>query len=93
MAPKASALTLSAIFVLFLVASYSVGGAKGARAVTEGEVVYPDALCEKASQTWSGSCGNTQHCDNQCIQWETARHGACHTRGGKKMCFCYFDHC
>ncbi|KAL8156383.1 hypothetical protein AgCh_001471 [Apium graveolens] len=93
MAPKASSLTLSAIFLLFLVASYSVGVAQGARAATEGEVVYPEALCEKPSQTWTGKCGNTKNCDNQCIQWETARHGACHKRGGKWMCFCYFDRC
>ncbi|WOH13774.1 hypothetical protein DCAR_0933285 [Daucus carota subsp. sativus] len=75
-----SALIFSAIFVLFLVASYS-------------EVVYPEALCERASQTWTGKCQHTDHCDNQCIQWENARHGACHKRGGNWKCFCYFDHC
>ncbi|RZC89794.1 hypothetical protein C5167_035789 [Papaver somniferum] len=47
-------------------------------------------LCERASQTWSGSCRNTQGCDRQCKNWEDAAHGACHTRNGKKMCFCYF---
>ena len=47
-------------------------------------------LCEKASKTWSGNCGNTGHCDNQCKSWEGAAHGACHVRGGKHMCFCYF---
>ncbi|KAI3983418.1 hypothetical protein MKX01_013485 [Papaver californicum] len=47
-------------------------------------------LCERASQTWSGTCRNTQNCDKQCKKWEDAAHGACHTRGGKKMCFCYF---
>nr|XP_043620041.1 anther-specific protein SF18-like [Erigeron canadensis] len=50
------------------------------------------ALCEKASLTWSGNCGNTGHCDNQCKSWEGAVHGACHVRnGGKHMCFCYFN--
>ncbi|PWA97088.1 knottin, scorpion toxin-like protein [Artemisia annua] len=48
-------------------------------------------LCEKASLTWSGNCGNTQHCDRQCQSWEGAAHGACHVRGGKHMCFCYFN--
>ncbi|KAL1801827.1 hypothetical protein ACET3Z_030474 [Daucus carota] len=88
-----SALIFSAIFVLFLVASYSVTVAEGARAGAEGEVVYPEALCERASQTWTGKCQHTDHCDNQCIQWENARHGACHKRGGNWKCFCYFDHC
>nr|WBU87534.1 defensin PDF1.3 [Gerbera hybrid cultivar] len=48
-------------------------------------------LCEKASKTWSGNCGNTRHCDDQCKAWEGAAHGACHVRGGKHMCFCYFN--
>ncbi|KAI7739157.1 hypothetical protein M8C21_027265 [Ambrosia artemisiifolia] len=48
-------------------------------------------LCEKASKTWSGNCGNTGHCDNQCKSWEGAAHGACHVRQGKHMCFCYFN--
>ncbi|KAI3968491.1 hypothetical protein MKX01_007801 [Papaver californicum] len=47
-------------------------------------------LCERVSQTWSGSCRNTQGCNRQCKNWEDAAHGACHTRNGKKMCFCYF---
>ncbi|KAI3879051.1 hypothetical protein MKX03_031308 [Papaver bracteatum] len=51
------------------------------------------ALCERASQTWSGSCVNTGGCNNQCISWEKASTGACHTRKGKKMCFCYFHTC
>ncbi|KAJ9560970.1 hypothetical protein OSB04_006130 [Centaurea solstitialis] len=51
-------------------------------------------LCEKASKTWSGNCGNTRHCDDQCKAWEGAAHGACHVRnGGKHMCFCYFNSC
>ena len=45
---------------------------------------------EKASLTWSGNCGNTRHCDDQCKAWENAQHGACHVRNGKHMCFCYF---
>ncbi|KAK1439860.1 hypothetical protein QVD17_05682 [Tagetes erecta] len=47
-------------------------------------------LCEKASKTWSGNCGNTGHCDGQCKSWEGAAHGACHVRDKKHMCFCYF---
>ncbi|KAI3915814.1 hypothetical protein MKX01_013270 [Papaver californicum] len=48
-------------------------------------------LCERASQTWSGGYHNTAGCNRQCISREKPAHGACHTRGGKKMCFCYFN--
>ncbi|KAH7575056.1 hypothetical protein JRO89_XS02G0041200 [Xanthoceras sorbifolium] len=48
-------------------------------------------LCEKASQTWTGKCGNTGHCDNKCRGWERASHGACHKRDKNWKCFCYFD--
>ncbi|KAL5788674.1 hypothetical protein ACOSP7_005623 [Xanthoceras sorbifolium] len=48
-------------------------------------------VCEKASQTWSGKCGETTHCDKQCKEWEDARHGACHKRGNHWKCFCYFN--
>ncbi|KAI3879056.1 hypothetical protein MKX03_031314 [Papaver bracteatum] len=51
------------------------------------------ALCERASQTWSWACKNTGGCNDQCITWERARNGACHSRDGKQMCFCYFDTC
>ncbi|KAI3879055.1 hypothetical protein MKX03_031312 [Papaver bracteatum] len=51
------------------------------------------ALCERESQTWSGSCLNTKGCNRQCQNWEKARNGACHTRKAKQMCFCYFDTC
>ncbi|KAI3965022.1 hypothetical protein MKX01_013953 [Papaver californicum] len=47
------------------------------------------ALCERASQTWSGSCLNTGGCNNQCKNWEKARNEV----KGKQMCFCYFDSC
>ncbi|KAI7739154.1 hypothetical protein M8C21_027262 [Ambrosia artemisiifolia] len=66
-------------FLLLLVLAISeIGSVKG-------------ELCEKASKTWSGKCGNTRHCDDQCKSWEGAAHGACHVRGGKHMCFCYFN--
>ncbi|KAL8209170.1 hypothetical protein R6Q57_008582 [Mikania cordata] len=48
-------------------------------------------LCEKASKTWSGYCGITQHCDRQCKSWEGAVHGACHFHRLRSMCFCYFN--
>ncbi|KAI3753293.1 hypothetical protein L2E82_25342 [Cichorium intybus] len=57
------------------------------------EITNVRGLCEKPSQTWSGNCGNTGHCDGQCKSWEKATHGACHVRGGKHMCFCYFSRC
>ncbi|KAK9056727.1 hypothetical protein SSX86_024090 [Deinandra increscens subsp. villosa] len=47
-------------------------------------------LCEKASKTFSGTCGKTESCDKKCQSWEGAAHGACHVRTGKHMCFCYF---
>ncbi len=77
MANKAISATF--FLVLFLVASFEMTTVKG--------------LCERASQTWSGNCGNTSHCDNQCKTWEGAAHGACHVRSGKHMCFCYFPGC
>ncbi|KAJ0011015.1 hypothetical protein Pint_34710 [Pistacia integerrima] len=64
-------------FILILVANWEM---------TEVEA----KICEKASQTWSGKCKNTSHCDKQCKTWEDARHGACHNKGGWK-CFCYFN--
>ncbi|KAJ0011011.1 hypothetical protein Pint_34728 [Pistacia integerrima] len=67
-------------FILVLIAN---------RETTMAEV--QENLCEKASQTWSGKCGNTDHCNNQCKQWEDARNGACHKRGGNWKCFCYFN--
>ncbi|KAL5790956.1 hypothetical protein ACOSQ2_005844 [Xanthoceras sorbifolium] len=48
-------------------------------------------LREKASQTWTGKCGNTGHCENQCRGWECASHGACHRRDKNWKSFCYFD--
>ncbi|PWA38317.1 knottin, scorpion toxin-like protein [Artemisia annua] len=66
------------LLLLFIVAISEIATVKG-------------ELCEKASKTWSGNCGNTRHCDDQCKSWEGAAHGACHVRGGKHMCFCYFN--
>ncbi|PWA72985.1 knottin, scorpion toxin-like protein [Artemisia annua] len=66
------------LLLLFFVAISEIATVKG-------------ELCEKASKTWSGNCGNTRHCDDQCKSWEGAAHGACHVRGGKHMCFCYFN--
>ncbi|KAK2665367.1 hypothetical protein Ddye_003941 [Dipteronia dyeriana] len=48
-------------------------------------------ICERPSQTWSGNCGNTGHCDKQCKDWEHASHGACHKRENHWKCFCYFE--
>ncbi|MFS7998652.1 putative knottin, scorpion toxin [Helianthus anomalus] len=66
------------VLILFVLAISDIASVRG-------------ELCEKASKTWSGNCGNTGHCDNQCKTWEGAAHGACHVRGGKHMCFCYFN--
>nr|GFB97936.1 anther-specific protein SF18-like [Tanacetum cinerariifolium] len=48
-------------------------------------------ICEKPSKTWFGTCKDTEKCDKRCIDWEGAKHGACHQREAKYMCFCYFD--
>ena len=48
-------------------------------------------VCEKPSKTWSGKCLDTKKCDQQCIEWEDAKHGACHQREAKYMCFCYYE--
>ncbi|KAJ8574075.1 hypothetical protein K7X08_010586 [Anisodus acutangulus] len=45
--------------------------------------------CEKKSTTWSGPCLDSDGCNNQCINWEHAVHGACHFDWGS-ACFCYF---
>ncbi|KAF8020503.1 hypothetical protein BT93_G1043 [Corymbia citriodora subsp. variegata] len=46
--------------------------------------------CERRSKTWSGFCGDSNHCDQQCKNWEGAQHGACHLSGLGRACFCYF---
>ncbi|KAI7737418.1 hypothetical protein M8C21_001609 [Ambrosia artemisiifolia] len=48
-------------------------------------------ICEKPSLTWTGNCEDTDKCDKKCNDWEGAKHGACHVRESKPMCFCYFD--
>ncbi|KAK9077323.1 hypothetical protein SSX86_005660 [Deinandra increscens subsp. villosa] len=48
-------------------------------------------LCQKRSKTWSGYCGDSKHCDQQCRDWEGAVHGACHRQGVGRACFCYFN--
>nr|AKF12278.1 Par h I precursor [Parthenium hysterophorus] len=48
-------------------------------------------VCEKPSKTWFGNCKDTEKCDKRCMEWEGAKHGACHQRESKYMCFCYFD--
>ncbi|KVI10697.1 hypothetical protein Ccrd_010893 [Cynara cardunculus var. scolymus] len=48
-------------------------------------------ICEKPSKTWFGKCQDTTKCDKQCIEWEDAKHGACHERESKLMCFCYYN--
>ncbi|KAJ0010585.1 hypothetical protein Pint_34718 [Pistacia integerrima] len=67
-------------FILFLIGNWEM---------TMAEV--QENLCEKASQTWSGYCGNTGKCNIQCKRWEDARSGACHQRGVTMKCFCYFN--
>ncbi|KAD3066483.1 hypothetical protein R6Q59_019291 [Mikania micrantha] len=74
---KNSVALFAYLLLLFVLAISEIGSVNG-------------KLCEKASLTWSGGCGNTRHCDNQCKSWEGAAHGACHVRKKNHMCFCYF---
>ncbi|XP_060200971.1 defensin-like protein 1 [Lycium barbarum] len=46
--------------------------------------------CEKLSKTWFGLCLNSDGCNDQCINWEHAIHGACHFDWGGPSCYCYF---
>ncbi|XP_035842000.1 major pollen allergen Art v 1 [Helianthus annuus] len=59
-------------------------------AISEIKATAAPKICEKASKTYSGKC-DAKKCDEQCISWEKASHGACHKREGKGLCFCYFD--
>ncbi|CAA0819528.1 Defensin-like protein 19 [Striga hermonthica] len=47
--------------------------------------------CQRRSKTWTGLCGVSSHCDNQCRRWEHAAHGACHYDFPGFACFCYFN--
>ncbi|VVA95397.1 unnamed protein product [Arabis nemorensis] len=47
--------------------------------------------CEKPSGTWSGAYGNTNACNNQCINLEGARHGSCNYIFPYFRCICYFQ--
>jgi Gamma-thionin family len=49
------------------------------------------ALCRRRSQTWSGFCGSSDACKDQCIRVERAVWGACHRQGIGRACFCYFN--
>ncbi|KAK9056726.1 hypothetical protein SSX86_024089 [Deinandra increscens subsp. villosa] len=53
--------------------------------------VVKGKICEKPSKTWFGNCKDADKCDKRCIDWEGAKHGSCHQRESKYMCFCYFD--
>ncbi|CAA7042582.1 unnamed protein product [Microthlaspi erraticum] len=53
-------------------------------------MVEGQRLCEKSSGTWSGVCGNSGACRNQCINLEGARHGSCNYVFPAHKCICYF---
>ncbi|KAG8389928.1 hypothetical protein BUALT_Bualt01G0029900 [Buddleja alternifolia] len=57
-----------------------------------GEIkVAESRLCQRRSKTWTGFCGSSSNCDNQCKSWEHASHGACHAQFPGFACFCYFN--
>ncbi|KAL6209468.1 hypothetical protein ACLB2K_020410 [Fragaria x ananassa] len=80
--------TVALLVVFLLIASMTMPSAEGAC-----------PLVQKRSRTWSGFCGSSDHCNNQCKTWESAKHGACHNTYKKvfgvrvvsgRACFCYF---
>ncbi|KAL5713297.1 hypothetical protein ACHQM5_015389 [Ranunculus cassubicifolius] len=48
-------------------------------------------FCEKPSGTWSGVCGNSGKCKDQCIRLEGAKHGSCNYHFPAHRCVCYFE--
>ncbi|KAL6575503.1 hypothetical protein OROHE_000891 [Orobanche hederae] len=71
--------TLALLFAFFiLVASFDV-------AMVEAK------LCEKPSGTWSGVCGSSSACKNQCKELEGAQHGSCNYVFPAHKCICYFN--
>ncbi|PIA30477.1 hypothetical protein AQUCO_05500030v1 [Aquilegia coerulea] len=46
--------------------------------------------CERPSGTWSGVCGNSNACKNQCIRLEKAHHGSCNYVFPAHKCICYY---
>ncbi|EYU32771.1 hypothetical protein MIMGU_mgv11b019564mg [Erythranthe guttata] len=54
-------------------------------------MVVESRLCERRSKTWTGFCGSSNNCNNQCRNWERASHGACHAQFPGFACFCYFN--
>ncbi|KAM5569490.1 defensin-like protein 19 [Rosa sericea] len=71
--------TMALLVVFLLIASLALPTVEGAC-----------PLVSKRSKTWSGFCGSSAHCNNQCRTWESAKHGACHASGLGRACFCYF---
>ncbi|KAL5704757.1 hypothetical protein ACHQM5_023137 [Ranunculus cassubicifolius] len=77
--PVVSFATLFALFLFFII-------------FTASDLHMAEAkLCQRQSKTWTGWCGDTTHCDNQCKTWEAADHGACHYQFPGMCCFCYFN--
>ncbi|KAM3379342.1 defensin-like protein 1 [Capsicum galapagoense] len=72
-----------ALFFFFLIVSTDMQ-------VAESRNPRSNIGCEKSSVTWSGPCFDTEGCNNQCINWEHAIHGACHMDWLGPACYCYF---
>ncbi|KAL5726612.1 hypothetical protein ACHQM5_009642 [Ranunculus cassubicifolius] len=47
--------------------------------------------CERPSGTWSGVCGNSGACKDQCIRLEGAKHGSCNYKFPAHCCICYYE--
>ncbi|KAG5629796.1 hypothetical protein H5410_001513 [Solanum commersonii] len=59
--------------------------------ITSNEMQVGESIgCEKMSAAWTGDCFDTVGCNNQCINWEHAIHGACHWYWTGPACYCYF---
>ncbi|GKC86240.1 defensin-like protein 1 [Tanacetum coccineum] len=48
-------------------------------------------VCERRSKTWSGYCGDSKHCDQQCREWEVGRHELVTAKEREGRAFCYFN--
>ncbi|KAL5728401.1 Defensin-like protein 2 [Ranunculus cassubicifolius] len=47
--------------------------------------------CQRPSGTWSGVCGNSGKCKDQCIRLEHAKHGSCNYKFPAHRCMCYYE--
>nr|AER45489.1 antifungal peptide 1 [Heliophila coronopifolia] len=59
-------------------------------AAFEAPTMVEARYCERSSGTWSGVCGNSGKCSNQCQRLEGAAHGSCNYVFPAHKCICYY---